>query len=178
MKIVQICQVSVFMTFGVAALTTRAQTPQSSSPANLAPIAFLTAHEWDAQLPNTPDGKKLKIHARFAWTQNHQAIRVSNQFVTDGKPSPYIDGLFAWDPQQHAIVFWYVGAEGSLTKGVLKPEHGKLAYEFAQTTPDGKTTEYTARITPNGETSWQNEVFVKNDKGVTPIVNVKYEAAQ
>lgn len=31
------------------------------------------------------------IHARFTWTENRQAIRISNQFVTDGKPAPYVD---------------------------------------------------------------------------------------
>src|ERR1700719_4135716 len=74
------------------------QPPAPSSPAPLFPIAFLTAHEWDAKLPDSPDGKKMKIHAVFTWAQNRQAIRISNQFVIDGKGTPYIDGLYAWDP--------------------------------------------------------------------------------
>ena len=93
---------------------------QRSSAAALEPIAFLTTHEWDAKLPDSPDGKKTKIHARFTWAQNRQAIRISNEFVTDGKASPYIDGLYAWDPQQKSIVFWYVDAKGGLTKGIVE----------------------------------------------------------
>ena len=45
----------------------------------------------------------MRIHAQFTWSQNRQAIRISNQFVVDGKAGPYVDGLYAWDPQQHVI---------------------------------------------------------------------------
>jgi hypothetical protein len=107
-----------------AVLHADAQTPAAS----LSPLAFLTAHEWDAQLPDSPDGKKMKIHAQFTWAQNRQAIRISNQFVTDGKAMPYIDGLYAWDPRQRVIVFWYVDAKGSLTQGTVKVEDGKLVF--------------------------------------------------
>jgi len=34
------------------------QTPAPAAPAPLNPIAFFTAHEWDAKLPDSPDGKK------------------------------------------------------------------------------------------------------------------------
>src|SRR6202040_1924206 len=104
----------------------------ATTPASLGPIAFLTTHEWDAKLPDSPDGKKMKIHAQFTWAQNRQAIRISNQFITDGKAKPYIDGLYAWDSQQHMIVFWYVDAAGSLSKGTVKVEDGKLVHEFQE----------------------------------------------
>jgi dipeptidyl aminopeptidase/acylaminoacyl peptidase len=151
-------------------------TPATASP--LAPIAFLTSHEWDAKLPDSPDGKKVKIHAQFTWAQNRQAIRISNQFVKDGKPMPYIDGLYAWDPQQHAIVFWYVDAKGALTKGTVKLEDGKLVHEFQETQPDGKTADFVARVTPQGTQGWENEIFARKEKALTPIVKVHYEIAE
>ena len=77
--------------------------------------------------------KEEKDSRTFRWTQNRQAIRISNEFVTDGKASPYIDGLYAWDPQQRRIVFWYVDAKGSLTKGTVKMEDGKLVHQFQET---------------------------------------------
>ena len=94
--------VALISAVAIAIQCARAETPAPSAAA-LEPIAFLTTHEWDAKLPDSPEGKKKKIHARFTWTQNGQAIRISNEFVTDGKASPYIDGLYAWDPQQHVI---------------------------------------------------------------------------
>ena len=48
----------------VAILCAHAQT-STPSAVGLEPIAFLTTHEWDAKLPDSPDGKKKKIHARF-----------------------------------------------------------------------------------------------------------------
>jgi hypothetical protein len=166
---------------GVLALATQhanGQTPAATTPAPLSPIAFLTSHEWDAKLPDSSDGKKMKIHAQFTWTQNRQAIRISNQFVTDGKAVPYIDGLYAWDPQQHVIVFWYVDAKGSLSKGTVKVEDGKLVHEFQETQPDGKIASYVARVTPHGEQGWENEILARGEKGLTPLVKVRYEVAE
>ena len=160
-----------------ATLPCKGQSPAPTTASALDPIAFLTAHEWDANLPDSPDGKKVKIHAQFIWAQNRQAIRISNQFVKDGKPVPYIDGLYAWDPQQHAIVFWYVDAKGALTKGTVKMEEGKLVHEFEETQPDGKTAGFIARVTPQGDQGWENEIFARKDKGLTPIVKVHYQIA-
>jgi hypothetical protein len=154
------------------------QTPSAATSANLSPIAFFTVHEWDAKLPDSPDGKKMKIHAQFSWSQNRQAIRVSNQFVIDGKGSPYIDGLYAWDPEQHAIVFWYVDAKGSLSKGTVKSEDGKLVHEFQETQPDGKTAAFVARVTPQGDRGWDNEILARKGNDLVPVVKVRYEVAE
>jgi len=162
MKRIQIPKVVASIGAGaIAVLYAHAQTSAPSAAA-LEPIAFLTAHEWDAKLPDSPEGKKKKIHAQFTWAQNRQAIRISNEFVTDGKASPYIDGLYAWDPQQGVIVFWYVSAEGSLTKGTVKMKDGKLVHEFQETQPDGKTAEFVARVTPHGNEGWDQTVSAAN----------------
>src|SRR6266513_2055453 len=169
MKWIQIPKVVVLIGAGaIAILCAHAQT-STTSVATLEPIGFLTTHEWDAKLPDSPEGKKKKIHARFTWTQNRQAIRISNELVTDEKASPYIDGLYAWDPQQRVIVFWYVGAEGSLTKGSVKMEDGKLVHEFQETQPDGKTAEFVARVTPHGNEAWDNEIFARKANDLTAL---------
>lgn len=164
---------------GFAFVTLRAdgQTSDAMSPSPLSPLAFLTTHEWDAALPDSAGGKKTKIHARFAWAQNRRAIRISNQFVTNGEPKPYIDGLYAWDPQQHVIVFWYVGADGSLTKGTVKVEGGKLVHEFEEIGADGKSATFTARVTQQGDQAWENEIFARKENVLTPLVKVRYEIA-
>ena len=161
----------------LAAFHAGGQTPAPAPPAPLSPIAFFTAHEWDARLPDSPDGKKMKIHAQFTWAQNRQAIRISNQFVIDGKATPYIDGLYAWDPQQHVIAFWYVDAKGSLSKGTVKQENGNLVHEFEEIQTDGKTASFMARVTPQGDRGWENEILARKGKELVPIVKVRYEAA-
>lgn len=163
---------------GIAVVAIFSVNGQTPAPAPLNPIAFLTAHEWDAKLPDSPDGKKVKIHAQFTWAQNRQAIRISNQFATDGRPSPYIDGLYAWDPRQKAIVFWYVDAKGSLSTGTVKTEGGKLVHEFQETQPDGKTASYVARVTPQGDRAWENEILAWKDNALVTVVKVRYEAAE
>jgi hypothetical protein len=153
----------------------RAETPAASP---LTPIAFLTKHEWDAKLPDSPEGKKRKIHAQFTWSQNHQAIRISNQFVIDGKARPYIDGLYAWDPQQSVIVFWYVDAEGSLSKGTVRLEEGRLVHEFDEIQGDGKSSAFVAKVTSHGDSSWENEIFARRGNDLAPIAKVQYEIAE
>jgi dipeptidyl aminopeptidase/acylaminoacyl peptidase len=179
MKLKYVPRVLRSIAFGFLAMTfAHAQAPSATSDAaTLSPIAFLTKHEWDAKLPDRPDGKKMKIHAQFTWSQNRQAIRISNQFVTDGNARPYIDGLYAWDPHQHAIAFWYVDAEGNLTKGTVKIEGGQLVHEFEETKGDGTSSAYVAKVTPDGERAWQNEIFARRGGELTSIVKVRYEIA-
>jgi hypothetical protein len=172
MRFIYICPVLLLNT--VTFLSAQAPAPTVTSPA-LSPIAFLTKHEWEAKLPDSAAGKKIKIHAQFTWSQSGQAIRISNQFVTDGKARPYVEGLYAWDPQQRAIVFWYVDAEGTLTKGRVKTEAGKLVHEFDQVTPDGKSSAFVAKVTPQGEQAWDNEIFERRGSQLKPMVKVRYE---
>jgi dipeptidyl aminopeptidase/acylaminoacyl peptidase len=156
----------------------RAQTTSPVTTASaLGPIAFLTAHEWDAKLPDSADGKKMKIHAQFTWSESRQAIRINSKFVTDGKARPYVEGFYAWEPQQRLIVFWYVDAEGNLTKGTVKIEGEKLVHEFEQIKLDGKSSTFVANVTPHGEQSWENEIFSRNGTELKQLVKVRYEKA-
>jgi len=140
----------------------------------LTPVAFFTAHEWDAKLPDSPDGKKMSIHARFTWSENKQAIRISNYFVIDGKQTPYIDGLYAWNPEKRAIIFVYSDAKGGLYEGTVRLEDGKLVHEFQEIHPDGKIDFLLARVTPHGTDSWDNAIFARTDGALTPLVQVQY----
>lgn len=140
----------------------------------LTPIAFLTATDWLAKLPNTPDGKAVAIHAHFAWAENGRAIRVSNQFVTDGKAAPYIDGIYLWNPQRQTIEFVWSDAEGNLSRGNVTQSDGKLVHDFQITRPDGKSESYVARLTPQSDGSWTNEILLKKGGALTRVVQVTY----
>jgi hypothetical protein len=65
----------------------------------------------------------------------------------------------------------------ALTKGTVKMEEGKLVHEFQETQPDGKTADYIAHVTPQGDQGWDNEIFARKDKDLTPIVKVHCEIA-
>jgi hypothetical protein len=163
----------------IAALTlpALADPPEKKIESPLAPLTFLTIHEWEAKLPDRPDGKKMKIHARFTWAENRQAILINNHFVVDGKSMPYVEGLYAWNPEKHTIEFWYCDAKGSLTEGTVKLEEGKLVHDFREIASDGKVESLLARVTPLGAVGWENEIFARKDDALTPIVKVRYEPA-
>ena len=166
---------ALIVCFGWIALARAAdEAPAKDSASPLAPLAFLTAHEWDATLPDSPDGKKMSIHARFTWAENRQAIRISNQFVIDGKPVPYIDGIYAWNPEKKALVFVYVGADGGLSDGTVQLEDGKLVHEFREIHSNGKSAQFLARVTPHGTDSWDNAIFARKGDKLTPLVQVQY----
>ncbi|MFL6531294.1 MAG: hypothetical protein ACJ8KX_12550 [Chthoniobacterales bacterium] len=160
---------------------TRAADPSASKAETsnpLEPLAFLTAHEWDAVLPDSPDGKKMKIHARFTWSENRKAVRISNYFVVDGKPKPYIDGLYTWNPEKKELMFIYVGAEGDLSQGTVHLEEGKLVHEMQMVHVDGKSDQIIAQVTPHGTESWDNAIFARNGATLTPVAQVKYLPAE
>ena len=170
----------LFRNFGLGvALVLLAGESLGAEPTPLTPLAVLTAHEWDAQLPDSPEGKKVSIHARFSWSENRQALRISNQFVVDGKPKPYIDGLYAWNPEKKIIVFTYVGAEGDLSEGTVRQENGQLVHEFREIhAADGKADDYVARVTLHGSEGWDNTIFAKQGDALKQVVQVQYRPSR
>ena len=143
--------------------------------APLTPLAFLTAHEWTAKLPDAADGKIRSIHARFTWTENRQAIRIDNHFMVDGKATPYVNGLYVWNPLKRVIAFWYTDADGTFSEGTVTLADGKLIHEFQQDHRDGKTETFVARVTPlPGGEGWDNEILARKADTLTPVVKVRY----
>jgi hypothetical protein len=172
-------QKSLFVIFLVVlssfSATSNAESPPAAAKdSKLSPIAFLTANDWLAKLPNRPDGKGVAIHAHFSWAENRQAIRVSNQFVIDGKPVPYIDGIYFWNPQTQTIEFVWLGAEGDVSRGSVTPGDGKLVHDFQVTHPDGKSDSYVARVTLESDGSWTNEILAKKNGTLSPFIKVSY----
>lgn len=175
------CLAVVFLLglLALSVLSAAAEEPTAKLPTSpLTPLAFFTAHEWDAKLPDSPDGKKMSIHARFTWAENRQAIRISNQFVIDGKPTPYIDGLYAWNPEKHTIMFLYSDAQGGLYEGTVRIEDEKLVHEFQEIHADGKIDALLARVTPHGTDSWDNAIFARKNGALIPLVQVQYLPAR
>ena len=85
MKQTQISQSAYLSGACTIAICTLTRKHRRRRPRALEPMAFLTTHEWDAKLPDSPEGKKKKIHARFTWAPSHQAIRISNEIVINGR---------------------------------------------------------------------------------------------
>ncbi len=141
----------------------------------LEPVAFLTQSEWLAKLPDRPDGKTIAIRARFAWAENQRVIRVSNQFIVDGKPTPYIEGIYYWNPGSGKIEFVWSDAEGNLSRGSVRASEGKLVHDFDVTNSSGKVDAYVGRVTRNSDGSWNNDILQQVEGKLVPRVQVRYQ---
>jgi hypothetical protein len=90
---------------------------------------------------------------------------------------PYIDGLYVWNPQKNAIVFWYADAEGNLSEGTVAVSEGKLVHEFQEIHVDGKVESFVARVIPlASDRGWDNEILARKEGALTPVVKVQYLA--
>jgi hypothetical protein len=152
--------------------------PPAAPGEKLNPLAFLTAHEWEAKLPDSPDGKKISIRAHFEWGQNHQAVIFNSAFVTDGRSKPYVDGIYVWNPEKQAIGMIYSDDKGTLTDGTVQVKEGTLLHEFRQIHPDGKVEEFASHVTSQGSEKWTNEIFARKGGQLTKIVEVQYVAVK
>lgn len=160
-----------------AVLAQDSPAPASANASTLSPLAFLATHDWEAKLPDTADGKKMVLRTHCAWSENRQTIRISSQFVTDGKAKPYVDGLYAWDPRERVIIFVYADASGGLSRGKVKQEGSTLVHEFEEVGKDGSASTFVAKITPEGEKAWENEIFARQGEELTSLVKVRNERA-
>ncbi|MEP6821687.1 MAG: hypothetical protein ABI946_04985 [Chthoniobacterales bacterium] len=167
--------IAAVLTSAAPAQDSPASTPASANPSTLSPLAFLAAHDWEAKLPDTADGKKMVLRTHCAWSENRQIIRTSSQFVTDGKAKPYVDGLYAWDPRARIIIFIYANASGGLSRGTVKQEGNTLVHEFEEVGKDGSASNFVAKITPQGEKAWENEIFARQGEELTSLVKVRNE---
>ena len=53
----------------IAIVYAHAQTPATSTTSALEPMAFLTTHEWDAKLPDSPEGTNEDSRAIYVGTK-------------------------------------------------------------------------------------------------------------
>jgi len=153
----------------------RAASAKPSADNPLAPLAFLTEGEWEAKLPPQPNGQQVSILAHFSWANNYRAVRISNVYAVKDKTVPYIEGLYAWNPQKKAIVFTYVDSKGNFYEGTVRPLSDGLLHEFVMIDSTGGTTQYSARQTRSGDNAWVNEISEIKDGKPVPEVTVRYE---
>jgi hypothetical protein len=43
---------------------------------------------------------------------------------------------------------------------------------------NGKSSAFVAKVTPHGDSSWENEIFARRGNDLTPIAKVQYEMAK
>jgi len=152
----------------------------ATSPAPLPPYAAVESFvggTWSAALPPGKDGQPRSIELVFSWAQNHQGIRFDSTFVTGGKRSPYVSGMYAWNAATKRLEMIYTDADGSLTRGPVTFADGVLVHDLTETDSDGTVDQVQVRITKFGRDAFTDEIYVSRDAAYVRIAAVRYERA-
>lgn len=128
---------AVVMLFGTLAVFAQAplgQTPKPQSEVSpLQPIAWMAGH-WVADAKSPGSDKVSKVDTRYTLQMNGHAMSLETSF--DG--ILVYEGMFAYDPAQKAIAFWYVTPEGESIRGTVDPQqNGDQLYDFQMTLANG-----------------------------------------
>ena len=145
---------------------------ETASP--LAPVASLVGGVWIADLPVKEGQAPTQLEARFAWTENKQAIRFSSAFIREGKTSPYTDGFYAWNAVKGKLVIYYTDSKGGLTEGLITEEGGSLLCDLTVFEQNRETTPVRVRTTKVGDDVFTNEIMLKKDGEWARFVMVRY----
>ena len=108
-----------------------AQTAPAVSP--LAPILWM-AGSWAAEAKQPGSSVSSKIFSRFTPQLDGRSMTIETSF--DGRP--VYQGMFAYDPAQKAISFWYVTPDGESIRGTVDPkETADPLFDFLMTLTNG-----------------------------------------
>jgi hypothetical protein len=168
-----LCFLMLFVTGSLCAADAQ---PAPDSP--LAPLESLVGGVWVAQMPVPKDQPPVQLELRFAWADNHQAIRFSSAFVRGDKRKAYTDGFYAWNAAKQKIAIYYTDAGGNLTEGLITTEGGVFVNDLVATGPDGKAEPIQVKLTKDGADAFTNAIFLQKDGAWAPFITVRYERKQ
>ena len=106
---------------------------------------WMTGGTWTAEA-KAANGPATKVESRIRWSPNGHAI----EFVTSFNGHEHYNGIYAWDPAQQAVRFFYTSGEGEFTSGTAKPVEDGLEQEFDITGVDGKANHFRSAIKKTG----------------------------
>ncbi|MEP6809911.1 MAG: hypothetical protein ABI992_06685 [Chthoniobacterales bacterium] len=150
-------------------------TPDPTVASVYAPIAPLIGGMWRGDLPPGPNGTKVEIELKADWAANHQGIRFDGAFVVNGRRSPYTSGMYAWNPVNKHLSFFYTDDDGNLIEGGVTMENGVLVHNFTIAETKGTTSKVQARITFAGPDTFTNEILKWKDEKWEKFVTVRYQ---
>lgn len=126
--------------------------------------------DWHA-VAKSPDGTVTEIDNHISWSETHTAI----VFVTRFNGQPQYFGMYAYDPSQRKIGFWYVDSEGQFTRGTATQNGRRVKQEFEIAKADGTTSSLFSLI-ERGEAdrSYHWQVFRSGEDGGKPLIELDY----
>lgn len=90
--------------------------PATAAEDSLQPLRFLVGHCWAGEFPNGGGKDTHCFEAMFG------SRFVRDRHVLHGKGPDYLgESIFAFDPTQREIVFWYWSSDGDMENGTVMP---------------------------------------------------------
>ena len=169
------CAVMCFFAFALASNSVAQAHPPAAKAAGstLEPVAWLVGGTWVSDVKDPDDGKVTHVENRITWAPNHQAI----QFVTDFNGKPHYNGMYAYDPSQKTINFYYTSESGQLTIGTATPDlDGKTTHqEFDVMQPNGSTNHIRSTIVRDGKDAYLFTVFMQQNGEWKQVFQITYK---
>jgi hypothetical protein len=152
----------------VPTTSARAAAPAASNDP-LAPIAWMTG-TWKAQVPSPGGGDPIPVDLRIYSVLGGKAIG----FTTSFSGVPQYQGIFAYDPAQKAIAFWYPSADGELTVGTITPQADYLLMDFHVTDSAGVATHFQTHLKRAGQDDYDWTLFSLSGSDLKQLFAVHY----
>jgi len=152
-----------------------AQAPVVKPPetAALDQIAWLTGGTWVAEVKDE-QGAPMRIENRVRWSEHGQLIRFVTTFISHNKPEVHYEGIYAWDPVNKSIAFWYTDHKGNLTEGTASMSGDTLTQDFEIRNTNGRNDKLRSVISRDTPDSYSWNVSSPKEGKWVEIIHLHY----
>jgi len=148
---------------------------QPATPNPIDQLSWMMGGRWTAEGDKGPDGKPFYVESKFSWAENHQALKFTTWFLTDGKLVPVYSGLYAWHPAKKKFKFLYTDDKGALTEGEATWSGNHLEQEFQIVGVDGTAHTLRSTIVRTGPDDYDWNVQHQDKSGAWVVIfGLKY----
>jgi len=118
---------------------------------SLQPMAFLAGHCWKGTMA---EGKLSDEHC-FEWLYEGKALRDRHVVRAPGRPDYQGETTYFWNSAAKKVEYLYIENAGGFSRGSVETEGTTLLFPSAQYTADGRTMNFRARWTRQGEDAYE-----------------------
>ncbi|HVT44705.1 MAG TPA: hypothetical protein VMT00_09965 [Thermoanaerobaculia bacterium] len=139
----------------------------------LVPFAALVGPRWVGAFP----GGAMTDEQQFEWVFGGRFLRNTHQ-VRNEKGTVIYEGetIYAWDPKQEQLVWWYWNATGGFITGTLERRGDAWLAEGVNHGPAGQASAVRSEMRISGD-SWESVSYFSQDGGWKERFRMKFRKA-
>jgi len=128
----------------------------------LSPFAPLVGPVWVGQFP---DGKAVD-EQEFEWVYGGRFLRNVHRVKTpDGTVVYEGETIYAWDPKNETVVWWYWNSTGGHIVGTLEKAGDEWSFKGTNHAPPPQPEEVRGRLRLISDSEWQSVQYFPSDDG-------------